>query len=241
MTITERKTTTRTWRWVRTLSAVALALIFVTTSVRFAANSLPLYEALFDRHGVSERTGITDEGLRDVGRQVQDYFNGDTEPLRVSAVVYGREQELFTEPEVEHMADVKQLFLRTYRAQGAAALYLIIVGVVAVATLRGRAVSELGRWLRWGAVLTTVVIVVVGVASIVAFDPVFNLFHALGFPQGNYRFDTRTSLLVQVFPFGFWRDVTLVVGAITLSQAGLAWVVGYGLGRYASGRQGVSA
>ena len=240
MTITERKTTTHTRRWVRTLSAVALALIFVTTSVRFAANSLSLYDALFDRHGVSEQTGITDEGLRDVGRQVQNYFNGASEPLQVSTEVFGRERELFTAPEVEHMADVKQLFLRTYRAQGAAALYLLIVSVVAVATLRRRAVSELGRWLQWGAVLTAVAIVIAGGMSIVAFGPVFNLFHALGFPQGNYLFDPRTSLLVQVFPFGFWRDVTLVVGAVTLAQAGLSWVVGYGLARCVRGWQGVS-
>ncbi len=240
MTITEHKTNARTWRWFRMLSAAALMLIFVTTSVRFAANSLPLYEALFERHDVSSRTGITDEDLRGVGRQVQDYFSSDTEPLLVTAEVFGRAQDLFTVPETEHMADVKQLFLRTYRAQGAAALYLIIVGVLAVATLRRSAVGELGRWLRWGAVLTAASILVIGVASVVAFDPVFNLFHALGFPQGNYAFDTRTSLLVQIFPFGFWRDVTLVVGAITLGQAGLAWVVGCGLGRYARGRQGSS-
>ena len=34
------------------VAPVALALLLITTAVRFTANSLPVYEALFERHGV---------------------------------------------------------------------------------------------------------------------------------------------------------------------------------------------
>ena len=226
----------RRWRTVRVFAALALGLLLVTSSVRFTANSLPLYEALFARHHVADRTGITAADLSTVARQVQDYFNTGTEPLRVSAVVFGERRSLFTEAEAAHMADVKQLFLRVYRVQGMAVLFLAIVGVIAAASLRKRALSEVSRWLRWGAALTAAGIAVVGVASIVAFDLVFNLFHALGFPQGNYLFDTRTSLLVGIFPFRFWQDITLIVGALTLAGAAAAWGAGYALARAGSTR-----
>lgn len=226
----------RRWQAVRVLAALALALVLVTSAVRIAANSLPLYEALFERHGVAERTGITADDLGDVGRQVQDYFRTDTEPLNVTAPVFGEARSLFTEDESAHMADVKQLFLRVYRAQGAAALFLIIVAVIAAVSLRRRAPVEIGRWLHWGAVLTAAALAVVGIASVVAFRTVFLLFHAIGFPQGNYLFDTRTSFLVRIFPDGFWEDMTLAVGAMALAFAALAWVVGYALARIGAAR-----
>ena len=63
---------------------MALGLLLVTTTVRCAAESLPLYEALFERHSVSERTGITPEGLAHVGREVQAYFaSSSDDPLAV--------------------------------------------------------------------------------------------------------------------------------------------------------------
>lgn len=230
------KGATRRWQSMRVLAAVALALVLVTSAVRIAANSLPLYEALFERHGVAERTGISADDLSDVGRQVQDYFRTDTEPLSVMAPVFGEPRVIFTEAEASHMADVKQLFLRVYRVQGAAALFLIIVAVLTAASLRRRALGEVGRWLRWGAVLTMAALAIVGIASVVAFRAVFLLFHALGFPQGNYLFDSRTSFLVRIFPDGFWQNVTVAVGAMVLIGAVLAWAVGYAMARIGAPR-----
>ena len=223
----------RSWAVVGWLAPVALVLLLVTSNVRFAAGSLSVYDALFERHGVAARTGITPEGLRDVGRQVQDYFASAAEPLRVRALVEGVERDLFGTDEVSHMADVKQLFLRTFRVQGASVVFLLLVTGLAAYAFRGVAWGTLATWLRRGALLTVGVIGVVGAASIVAFDQVFTLFHYIGFPAGNFLFDSRTDYLVRVFPFGFWRDMTLLIGAMTLLEAAALYVVGLALRRVA--------
>ena len=214
------------WAVIGWLAPVALVLLLVTSNVRLAAGSLTLYAALFERNHVVERTGITTEGLREVGRQVQAYFDGDAEPLRVTATVLGVERDLFGPDEVAHMADVKQLFRKTYRVQGASALFLAAVALLAVLRLRGRAYPVLARGLRRGSLLTVAVIAVLGGGSLVAFDQLFSLFHYLGFPQGNYVFDTRTDYLVRVFPFGFWRDITLFIGLLTLIEAAALYGAG---------------
>ena len=217
----------RSWAVVGWLAPVALMLLLVTSNVRFAAGSLAVYDALFERHGVSARTGITPEGLRGVGRQIQDYFAGEAEPLRVRAEVDGAQLDpLFGADEVSHMADVKQLFRRTFRVQGGSALFLALVGGLAFYSFRGAAWGRLATWLRRGALTTVGVIVVLGVGSLVAFDKVFLLFHYIGFPQGNFLFDTRTDYLVRVFPFGFWRDMTLLIGAMTLLEAATLYAAG---------------
>ena len=217
----------RSWAVVGWLAPVALMLLLVTSNVRFTAGSLPVYGALFERYGVAERTGITPEGLRGVGAQVQDYLATDTEPLRVRAEVYGVERDLFGADEVSHMADVKVLFQQTFRLQGGSALFLALVGGLAASSFRRAAWATIAAWLRRGALMTVAVIAVVGIGSLVAFDQLFLLFHYIGFPQGNFLFDTRTSYLVQVFPFGFWRDITLLIGAMTLTEAAALYGVGF--------------
>ena len=215
------------WRVAGWVVAAALAVLLIATSVRIAANSLPLYEALFERHGVSERTEITPEGLSRVGSDIQAYFNSDTEPLQVTAEVRGVERRLFTEAEVSHMADVKQLFRRTYRAQGTAALLLAALTAAAIWRFRGGVYVVLAQWMRRGAVATVAFVLLVGLLSLVAFDAVFTVFHYLGFPQGNWAFDPRTSYLVQVFPLGFWQDVTMIIGVMSLLGSAALWTVGF--------------
>ncbi|MCH7607136.1 MAG: DUF1461 domain-containing protein [Chloroflexi bacterium] len=223
----------RSWAVVGWLAPVALLLLLVTSNVRFAVGSLPVYEALFDRHGVAARTGITPDGLRGVGRQIQEYFASDAEPLRVRAAVEGVERDLFGADEVSHMADVKALFLLTFRLQGASALFLLLVTGLAVYAFRGAVWATLAAWLRRGPLVTAGIMAVFGIASLVAFDPLFTLFHNIAFPQGNFLFP-QTADLVRVFPFGFWRDMTLLIGAMTIVEAAALYAVGLLLRRVAA-------
>jgi integral membrane protein (TIGR01906 family) len=209
------------WAVIGWLAPVALMLLLVTSNVRITANSLYLYEQLFERNQVPARTGITIDGLRDVARQIQDYFNSDTEPLRVTGVVNGVERELFRTDEVAHMSDVKQLFVKTYRVQAISGLLLLVLAGMAAKRHRRGVWVPLAQWVRQGAAMSAIVIVLIGIASVVAFDQVFSLFHYIGFPEGNFLFDTRTDYLVRVFPFGFWEDITLVIGILTLLEAAL--------------------
>ena len=223
----------RRWPVIGWLAPVALMLLLVTTNVRFSANSLYLYEQLFERNHVSARTGITPEGLRGVGAQIQDYFNSDTEPLQVTAVVDGVERNLFDTDEVAHMSDVKQLFLKTYRVQGASLLFILLMTGAAVARYRRRVYEPIALWLRRGSLIAAVAIVVIGVASLVAFDQVFLLFHYLGFPEGNFLFDTRTDYLVRVFPLRFWEEITFFIGLLTLIEAAILYGIGVAIPRVA--------
>ena len=56
---------------------------------------------------------------------------------------------------------------------------------------------------------------------------VFEIFHQVFFPGGNYTFDPSTDRLVQLFPFAFWSETTIVVGAVIIALAlALALVTG---------------
>jgi integral membrane protein (TIGR01906 family) len=211
------------WRIIGWLAPVAIAILLITTSVRFAANSLPLYDALFERHSVVERTGISADDLSTVSSQIQAYFNSDLGPLHVAATAGGIKRDLFTDAEISHMADVKNLFRGTYRVQSLSVAFLAILCLAAVWRFHGVAIIVAASWMRRGAIATGLTILVFGLLSLFAFDLAFTAFHYVGFPQGNWQFDSQSHYLVRIFPFGFWRDITLVIGILTVIQAAAIW------------------
>jgi integral membrane protein (TIGR01906 family) len=162
--------------------------------------------------------------LRKVGATIQDYFNSDVEPLHVEATINGTTVDLFEDDEVAHMADVKRLFGRTYRLQWASGIVLLATVGYAAYRERRRSIPIIARWLARGAVLVSLAIAGIGLASTVAFNQVFLLFHYIGFPQGNFTFDSQTDYLVRVFPLGFWSDITFFIGGMTLVEAALVYL-----------------
>jgi len=196
----------------------------VTSNVRATSNSLWLYEQLFERNEVPRRSGITILELRGVGATIQDYFNSDIEPLVVTASINGAPVSLFGDDEAAHMADVKRLFAKTYRVQAFSALILAIAISAALYVHRGQAATMVRSWFSRGAIIAAGAIAIIGIASVMAFEQVFLLFHYIGFPQGNFTFSTQTDYLVRIFPYGFWADITVVIGAMTLAEAAVIWV-----------------
>lgn len=128
------------------------------------------------------------------------------------------------ERERQHMRDVRGVFAEF--AVLAAVAGILLVVLVGGAWRRGhqaRAWSAIASGMRWliGA------IVVAGVIAAVAFDTVFEIFHELFFPAGSFTFDSRTDRLVQLFPFDFWSETTIVLGIVIVVVAtGVSLIAG---------------
>jgi len=131
------------------------------------------------------------------------------------------------ERERAHMRDVRGVFGGFFLASGVATVGLL--ALVAGARRMGhveRAWSAIASGMR----LLIVTIVVAGVIASVAFDAVFEIFHELFFPAGSFTFDPRTDHLVQLFPFDFWSETTIVLGGLIVVVAAL---ISVGAGRLA--------
>ncbi len=203
------------------LLALATPLFLVTTNLRVVIFSGWLYTYGFERHHVTERSGIEPRDLTRISREIKAYFraSGD-EPLHVRATVYGEERDLFNQRETDHMADVKGLVRGLQLWQRATFLY-IAAFALAGATLWGlrSAARRLATGLLWGSVLAVALLAIAGIGSLAAFDPLFTLFHNLGFAAGTWDFDPNTEWLVRIFPEGFFLTATLIVAGLTVGQA----------------------
>jgi integral membrane protein (TIGR01906 family) len=123
--------------------------------------------------------------------------------------------------ERSHMRDVRGVFAGFYLLAAIAAVGLVVLAAGA------RRMGHPERM--WSAISTgmrglIVGIVVVGVIAAVAFDQLFDLFHTLFFPAGSFTFDPRTDRLVQLFPFDFWSETTIVLGVVIVIVAAVVSV-----------------
>jgi integral membrane protein (TIGR01906 family) len=139
------------------------------------------------------------------------------------------------ERERSHMRDVRGVFGGFYLLAAIAAVGLVVL--VAGARRMGhpeRAWSAISTGMRG----LIVGIVVAGVVAAVAFDQLFSIFHQLFFPAGSFTFDPRTDRLVQLFPFEFWSETTIVLGVVIVVAAAILSVAARRLARRAERRQG---
>ena len=126
------------------------------------------------------------------------------------------------ERERAHMRDVRGVFAGFYAIAVVAAIALVLL---VIGARRAGHPDRAWRAIRAGMQGLAVGIVIAGVIATFFFDAAFEIFHQLFFPAGSYDFDPRTDRLVQLFPFDFWSDTTLVLGVAILALAAVVWLL----------------
>jgi len=127
------------------------------------------------------------------------------------------------ERERSHMRDVRTVFIGFF----AVAVVAVIAGAAVIIRRRGRQRAATWRSIRTGSLALIVGLVLVGGFAVISFDVLFELFHELLFPGGSYTFDPATERLVQLFPFPFWQETALVLGAAAIGVAALVAIVAH--------------
>jgi uncharacterized membrane protein len=129
----------------------------------------------------------------------------------------------FTEEEISHMVDVRGLIFRILLFFYVSLIVLVVL--VLLLLILERKYSK--RFRSTGLVFvvsSSAVLFMFIVLYILSlnFSSLFDNFHLIFFPQGNYMFDSN-SLLITLFPFNFFYQyfTKIVIGSIVLSSMSL--------------------
>lgn len=200
----------------------AIPIFLVLTNVRIATTEQRVYEYSFSRYDAEDVTGIERSELDRAASEIIVYFRaGDADALDIRVVDDGEIVPLFNQREVLHMRDVRDLIRATFRLHEIAFVY--IVGYIAAVFLWSgeRPMRRLARQAMIAGGATVGVLAVAAVGVLIGFDSLFTQFHLLSFSNDFWKLSPARDHLIQMFPQGFWFDVTLGVGVITIVQ-GLA-------------------
>ena len=207
------------------LSRLGDLWIALATAVAIVALALPLFLnpvwVAFEqgRAQATAWTGYTEPQLRGATDAIlADLVFG---PPDFDVAIEG--SPVLNERERGHMRDVRAVFIGFFAVAGIG----LVAALAIAARRRGEARRDTWRAVRTGAVGLTVALVVAGAVSLVAFAALFEVFHRLFFAGGSYTFDPSTERLVQLFPFQFWQETAIAVGAVCIVVALLtAWLAG---------------
>jgi integral membrane protein (TIGR01906 family) len=193
------------------LTAIATAVVIMAIAiVPFLSPAWVSFEQ--GRSGAEQLSGYTAAELRTATDAIlADLVLG---PPDFDVVVGGA--PVLNPREQSHMRDVRGVFAGfALIALVAAAGLVIAVGVAWRMGHPERAWSAI----RNGARGLAIGVVIAGVIAFFAFDAAFEVFHRLFFAGGSYTFDPGTDRLVQLFPFAFWSETTMAVGAVIIAIA----------------------
>jgi integral membrane protein (TIGR01906 family) len=218
-------------RWIATvLFVVAVPLFLLLTNVRLAASEPRVYSYAYRQYDAVATTGVDRAQLDAATGQIIDYFNTGTgdELLDIRVVVNGEEEALYSQREILHMRDVRNLMQLTFRLQEIAFVYIVAYIVVVFLWSRERSLRELASQSMIAGAATVALLGAAAIGVLFGFDTLFEEFHLLSFSNDFWRLDPATDRLIQMFPQGFWFDVTLAVGVLTVMEGGLVALAGYG-------------
>ena len=201
------------------LTAFATAVVITAIAiVPFLSPAWVSFEQ--GRTGAEGLTGYTTAELRTATDAIlADLVVG---PADFDVVVGGA--PVLNPREQSHMRDVRGVFA------GFGLIALVAGAGLVIAIVLARQLGHPERaWsaVRNGARWLAVGVVIAAVVAFVAFDAAFELFHRLFFAGGSYTFDPGTDRLVQLFPFAFWSETTMAVGAVIIAiSLAVAWIAG---------------
>ena len=203
-----------------TLIALTVPLTVLMIAIRTVA-SAPFLWLEYHRPGFPEDSYgyYLIERMR-LGSYGVDYINNFAPREYLARVTTGADNTLaFTEAEVNHMHDVKWVLLIATVA--VAALFLLTL--FSSISLRERAPGTIRRSLFSGAWITLGLIAVLGVVGFFGWEWLFTTFHRVFFPQGNWEFSVRSSL-IRLYPPQFWIDAAIAVAVLVVAQITLLLV-----------------
>ncbi|MFV2064522.1 MAG: DUF1461 domain-containing protein [Chloroflexota bacterium] len=211
-------------RGVRLLTFVGTILIIIALSILPLLTPFFIHPAL-DAAGSANLLGLTPA-------QANEMSDRSLEELVLGPGTFAFEgpsgDPFYDDAERGHLRDARAL-LWIFLALGAISAVAVVIALALSSRARRasiwRVVSRAGG-------VTTIVVVVIGIVAVVAFDTLFLLFHQIFFPAGNFAFDPGTQRLVQLYPLVMWQIAAGALGILVFGVGALAWL----LGRYMSRR-----
>lgn len=211
------------------LTGLALMVIFLISSVEYVVYYMDGYfEKEYNKYEVTTSIDIKMDNLLMVTQEMMDYLKGDREDLVVYTEIGNTKREFFNAKEKKHMEDVQTLFIKAKKLRLTAILFTVFVlGIM----LYLKKVAVLFHGIQWGITIFFGGIGILVVLILYDFNRYFTLFHEIFFSNDDWILNTKTDLLINIVPEGFFRDTAFWSVGIFGASAFIVWILSWFLAK----------
>jgi hypothetical protein len=200
---------TKIRRFLILINGILLVIIILFSPLSYYIFNLNYYEKLYEKNGVFSILDKRD--VMEISVEIFDFFKYKRElnyKDHNPGVIYadeGREEILlFTENEISHLYDVRELLKKIFILYYSSLALFIIFLLLLIRKNMADFIHDLGLIFTVSSILMFTSIVFFYLSS-KNFPALFDIFHKIFFPGGNYSF-YEGSLLITIFPSGFFYD-----------------------------------
>ncbi len=209
------------------VASLLLATVLLLAALQLVAFNPNFYRSEYRKYDRPAAIGISEDDLMATTRALLDYVADKWPDLRVQATILGERRQVFDDRELQHMQDVKALFLQGFRLRTRAlALGLASVFLLWLLTRR-KAWAILARSFIRVTIAALVLVAVLVALSNLNFTGVWDQFHYTFFSNNLWQLDPDTEIMIQMFPEEFFFDAAVrVMGlfvGLMVTMSGLAW------------------
>lgn len=207
---------------------ILLSLVLLLTSVEFVAFNINNYKKSFVKYEITRVTKMDQENLEATIKDLLKYLKDNREELDTRAVINGEERQVFGSREIQHMVDVKDLFIKGRNIRNISLLLFIIIGLI-IAKKDKYWKTAISNTLIYTSIINILFLIVLLLLIKIDFNKYFTYFHLIFFNNDLWLLDPNTEVLIQMLPEGFFYTTAVKILAYFVSSLVALGLLGYGL------------
>ena len=203
-----RKSFPKTWLAVAAsiLFLIGVLLLIPAMVLRPAEKKDSLLQ-LFELHADTEISGISRNSYPELAEALSSFLAGNTVTAQVMLTRGSEDFPAFSDKELLHLQDVKDLFVLSHRVSLAGVLTIIVTIFIIIIEQNGNAFGKafiIVRSLKFSLGLSILFLLAGSVLTALNFNNSFTLMHRLVFSNDLWLLDPQADLLVQLMPEPFF-------------------------------------
>jgi integral membrane protein (TIGR01906 family) len=181
------------------ISVGAAVYLILATSFFLVLFDKGMYDKAYSKYGAYEKVGV--EGIRYTTDNLLQYITGE------NSNIAHYDLNVFSAKEQDHLKDVHWVIRIVKYLTIISLAWLAWITYSKLKTHEGKTfLHKTLLYTAYSGVITIMILAILGIN----FTWFFEMFHKIFFPQGNYSFPA-TSLLIIMFPEGFFRDFAIKI------------------------------
>lgn len=206
------------------INSILLIIIILFTPLAYYIFNPDYYETLYEDNRVFSILNKSD--VRDITKRIFEFFRyeSDLDPLDHTIQVRYADESMstvaaFRPDEISHLDDVRKLLVKIFILYCGSIILFVIMTFLLIKKNIKNFIRNLGViFIISSAFMLLFIIILYFLGE--NFPVLFDNFHMLFFPQGNYAF-LPGSLIITLFPSGFFNDffIRLILSSTIISVA----------------------
>lgn len=190
-----------------TLFYLFLIYVILVSSFQFVVFNKNFYHKQYAQLNTAKSIGMSETDLNKATDVLLDYIIDKREDIDVLVEVEGRQTLMFNQREVDHMVDVKNIFVTVNTIKYVGIVYILVFGF---SILRESKRLD-SQYIKFGLKIYIIIFGALGFYALVDFNGFWTAFHQVLFTNDLWLLDPRTDRMILMFPEPFFNALVMRV------------------------------